>query len=235
MKIETKIEADFKTLSEPYLERGLPNDLVAGYPNGWMSATDLRVLYNCAYRTQGPILEVGPWLGRSTTAITAALRDREKTGIDRTFFDTVDYGITSAEEWYSRFNETLSVGKDKGRVMDAVYHPGGTLAVLIKNLKENGLLPYMTNIVWGNFLECPLQRKYSMIFCDATHDDQEVHDNVPALAKVAAKNCVYVFDDVVSQQRVDLIFKYIKPKRHFMTRSVFENPKKRCKLLVVET
>ena len=58
---------------------------------------------------------------------------------------------------------------------------------------------------------------------------------LPAPAKVAAKNCVYVFDDVVSQQRVDLIFEYIKPKKHFMTRSVFSNPKKRCKLLVVET
>jgi hypothetical protein len=34
---------------------------------------------------------------------------------------------------------------------------------------------------------------------------------------------------------VDLIFEYIKPKKHFMTRSVFSNPKKRCKLLVVET
>jgi hypothetical protein len=212
-----------------------PNDLPAGYPNGWMSATDLRVLYNTAYRSQGPILEVGPWLGRSTTAITSALRDRKKNGLDHPFFDTVDYGITSAEEWEFRFNERLKPEKDKGRVMDAVYHPGGTVAVLINNLKANSLLPFVTNIIRGNFLECPIQRKYKMIFCDATHDDQEVHDNVPALAKVAAKNCVYVFDDVVSQQRVDLIFEYIKPKKHFMTRSVFSNPKKRCKLLVVET
>jgi len=134
-----------------------------------------------------------------------------------------------------RFGEVLKADKDKGRVMDAVYHPGGTVAVLIKNLKDNGLLPYVTNVIRGNFLDCPIQRKYKMIFCDATHDDQEVHDNVPALAKVAAKGCTYVFDDVVSQQRVDLIMEYIKPKRHFMTRSVFPNPKKRCKLLVVET
>ena len=193
-----KIEVDPATLAEPYLERGLPA-LTTGFPNGWMSATDLKVLYNCAYRTKGPILEVGPWLGRSTSSITAAMRDREETGVAPDVFNH-----TNAD-------------------------------VVAKNLKDNGLLPYVTNVIRGNFLDCPIQRKYKMIFCDATHDDQEVHDNVPALAKVAAKGCTYVFDDVVSQQRVDLIMEYIKPKRHFMTRSVFPNPKKRCKLLVVET
>ena len=219
---------------DSYYEHGLPN-LTTNWPNGWMSANDLRLLFNVARKTNGPVLEVGPWLGRSTTAMLLGLREREAAGEKPVYFDTIDYGITSVAEWRERFNEQLKPDKDQGRVMDAVYHPGGTSAVLIRNLKENRLLPYVTNIVRGDFNTCPLSRKYKMIFCDATHDDTEIADNLPRLVTLGGKGCTYVFDDVITQERADKICAHLDVKSHFMTRTVFPERSKRCKLLIVET
>jgi hypothetical protein len=217
-----------------YYKHALPNP-VAGWPNGWMSANDLKLLYNVAIRTTGPVLEVGPWLGRSTTAILLGLKAREDSGESHVFFDTIDYGITSVAEWRERFGELLKPDKDFGRVMDAVYHPGGTIAVLLRNIKDNRLLPYVTNVVRGDFNTCPLARKYKLIFCDATHDDKEIADNLPRLASLGDKGCTYVFDDVITQERADKICMHLDVKSHFMTRAVFPARSKRCKLLIVET
>lgn len=232
--MSTEIVEDTDSQAMQYFEQPLPN-LPQGYPNGWMSATDLRLLYSTALRTNGDVLEVGPWLGRSSSAIAAGLRDRQEAGGAPVRYDTIDYGITSVEEWQARFNERLDPGKDKGRAIEAVYHPGGTIAVLISNLKGNGLLPYVTNVIRGDFHDCPIQRKYQMIFCDATHDDGEIHRNVPRLAELGAEGCTYVFDDVITAERAKLVCSYLEPKQYFMTRRLFPKPGKRCKLLVVET
>lgn len=200
-----------------------------------MSAKDLTVLYNAGQDAKGDVLEVGPWLGRSTTAITAGLCRREAEGHTPIKYDTIDFGITSADEWVERFDEPFRVAKDKGRVAEAVYHPGGTIAVLIQNLKSNGLLKYVTNVIRGDFLDSPISRKYALIFCDATHDDTEIHRHLPKLAELAAPGCVLIFDDVITEERADLICSYLNVSDRFMTRTVYPDRKARCKLLVVET
>ncbi|TCP60220.1 hypothetical protein EV663_1116 [Rhodovulum bhavnagarense] len=150
-------------------------------------------------------------------------------------FDTVDYGITSAEEWQRRFGQPLKFAKDKGRTVEAVYHPGGTIAVLIRNLKANALLEHVTNVIRGDFNNSPIARSYSMIFCDATHDEEEIRKNLPRLSELGGEGCVFVFDDIVTQEHADLVCSYLNASRHFMTRSMFPEPGKRCKLLLVET
>ena len=116
---------------ERYYSRPLP-DTPKGYPNGWMSPNDLALLYNAAYLSTGHVLEVGPWLGRSTTALAMGLRDRQADGAKPVSFDTIDFGITSAGEWKEKFGEELDLGKQNGRVADAVYHPGGTVALCVQ-------------------------------------------------------------------------------------------------------
>lgn len=229
----TITEKTTKTM-DAYFKHPLPK-LPEGYPNGWMSAKDLTVLFNAALKANGDLLEVGPWLGRSTSAIASGLRQRETDGHTPVKFDTIDFGITDANEWVARFNEPFKLDKDKGRVAEAVYHPGGTIAVLIQNLKQNGLLSYVTNIIRGDFLDCPIARPYNMIFCDATHDDEEIHRHLPRLAELAASGCVLVFDDVVTDERADLVCSYLDVSQRFMTRSIFPDRSARCKLLIVET
>jgi len=218
----------------PYFLHPLPR-LPQGFPNGWMSAKDLTVLHNVARRTTGPVLEIGPWLGRSSTAIASGLRARVlEDGADPVFYDMIDFGIASADEWVARFNERFRIDKDQGRVAEAVYHPGGTIAVLIKNLKDNGLLPYVTNVIRGDFITCPIARSYGMIFCDATHDDAEIHRHLPRIAELAAPGATLVFDDVITDERAELVVSYLDAESHVMTRTLYPNRSDRCKLLVVE-
>lgn len=232
--MKRKTGTEIESQAAGYFEQPLPT-LPLGFPNGWMSSPDLGLLYNAALRTKGDVLEVGPWLGRSTSAIAAGLRDRAAAGGAPVRFDTIDYGITSADEWQLRFDETLNAGKDKGRALEAVNHPGGTIAVLINNLKGNDLLPYVTNVIRGDFHDCPIKRKYGMIFCDATHDEHEINKNMPRLAKMGDKGCIFVFDDVVREDQADMICSYLKPKFRLITRQLFPDSKKKLKLLLVET
>ena len=221
-------------LVESYYQRQLPTP-PQGFPNGWMSPNDLSLLYNVAFQATGHVLEVGPWLGRSTTALAMGLRDREKMGEESVSFDTIDFGITSAEEWKEKFGEKLNLGKQNGRVADAVYHPGGTLAVLIQNIKNNRLLPFVSNFIRGDFIDCPISRRYNAIFCDTTHDDAEIERTLPALAKLAGPGCTFVFDDVITDQRAEKICGYLDTKTYFMTSHVFPDRKKFCKVMLVTT
>ena len=224
--------AETPPLNESFFPHPLP-ELPRGFPNGWMSPKDLMTLYNVARRTPGPVLEVGPWLGRSSSAIALGLRDRVALdGAAPVTYDLIDFGITSAEEWRARFNQPLHFDKDKGRVLSAVYHPGGTIAVLIKNLNENDLLPHVTNVIRGDFLECPIARRYGMIFCDATHDEAEIRRHLPKIAELAAPGGLLVFDDIVTEDHADMVCGYLDVAGRVMTRALYGT--KRCKVMVVQ-
>ena len=231
MSLDSSLQSDPEIA--PFYAHPLPK-LPLGYPNGWMSAKDLTVLHNAARRTQGDVLEIGPWLGRSSSAIATGLHARAQTGQAAVKYDMIDFGITSAEEWVARFNEKFRLDKDQGRVAAAVYHPGGTIAVLIQNLKGNGLLDSVSNVIRGDFLECPIARRYGMIFCDATHDDAEIHRHLPKIAELAAPGATLIFDDIITEQRADLVCDYLDVTQRFMTRSVFPMRRDRCKLMVVQ-
>ncbi|CAA9279108.1 MAG: hypothetical protein AVDCRST_MAG27-3878 [uncultured Craurococcus sp.] len=177
------------------------------YPEGWTSHIELVLLYNLARVTRGPILEIGPWLGRSTSAICAGIRDQEAS--TRPAFDTVDFGITSAEEWKTLLGIDFGPQLSHRVVVDAIYHPGGSMAVLIANLRRNNLLEFTTTITRGNILDMPFSRNYRMIFCDTTHDEREVRLYLPRIAQLARPGAHLVFDDVVTEDFADLICSYL--------------------------
>ena len=165
----------------------------------------------------------------------AGLRDRSDAGAEPVLFDCIDFGITSSEEWQMRFHERLDPRKDKGRAIAAVYHPGGTIAVLIDNLKKNHLLEQMNAIVRGDLVTCPLARKYSLIFCDATHDENEMRRHMPGIAERATAGATLIFDDVVTEEQAEMICDYVEPKRRLLTRQVDAPNGRLGKLFVVET
>jgi predicted O-methyltransferase YrrM len=226
-----KADAGFE---KQYFERTLPAPR-RGYPQGWMSPLDLQVIYNASYMTKGPILEVGPFVGRSTAAICYGLRDRKREGMEPTPFDTLDLGITSAAEWTEKLKEPFDVKRAWGQLAAAVYHPGGTIAVLIRNIKDLNLLPFVTNFIRGDLVTCPLSRDYKMIFCDTTHDDGEIHRHLPHLVEMAGPGCTLVFDDVITDQRQELICSYLDVKNCFRTNVLYPNREDFCKVMVVET
>lgn len=120
------------------------------FPSGWMNMFDLKILYNVASVCSSPYLEIGPWIGRSTTAICAGIRD---STLKDKIFDILDFGICGIDEWKTRFGYVPDFDLPdhiKGRLKESITAPGGTLAVLIANLQLGGLLQYTTSITRGN-------------------------------------------------------------------------------------
>ncbi|MBW6398582.1 class I SAM-dependent methyltransferase [Roseomonas sp. HJA6] len=221
-------------LANPWNEKGLALDrldalpqLPYRYPDGWMSPLELRILYTLARRSAGPALEIGPWIGRSTSAIAAGLRDGGRSPAP--IFDVVDFGPASAEEWKQRFG--LPMPFDPPMIPASVFHPGGSLAVLIDNLRRNGLLGQVNGILRGDLLELPIGRRYAFIFCDAVHGKAEAARTMPRLAELVADEAVLVFDDVVSEAFADAICAHLNPVRRFL---LAPNNDGRGKLLVVQ-
>ncbi|NJC07837.1 Stf0 family sulfotransferase [Polymorphobacter fuscus] len=184
------------------------------YPDGWMRPIELRILYTLARRSAGPVLEVGSWIGRSSSAIAAGLRD----GVcdPKPVYDIIDFGPCSAAEWQQRFGQKLNIEMGGGHVAAAVLHPGGSMAVLIDNMRRNDLLGHVTSIIRGDVLETPLGRRYGMIFCDAVHGEVEAKRTMPAIAALAAERALFVFDDVTTEAFADTICSYLKPVRRFL-------------------
>lgn len=187
------------------------------YPEGWMSAIELRLLYSLARRHAGPVLEIGSWIGRSSSAIAAGLRDGGRNPAP--IYDIVDFGPASAAEWEQRFGQKLNLEMGNGHVAAAVFHPGGPIAVLIDNLRRNGLLGHVTSIIRGDLLELALARRYRLIFCDAVHGPAEAARTMPKLAELVAEDAILVFDDVVTEDFADTICGYLSPVRRFLLAS----------------
>lgn len=222
-------------LTDPWDQDGLALDrldplptLPYRYPDGWMRPIELRILYTLARRSAGPVLEVGSWIGRSSSAIAAGLRDGGRQPVPT--YDIVDFGPCSAAEWEQRFGQKLTLEMGNGHVAPAVLHPGGSIAVLIDNLRRNGLLGQVSSIVRGDILETPLARRYGMIFCDAVHGAAEARRTMPAIAALAADRALLVFDDVTTEAFADIICSYLKPVRRFL----LSGKDSYGKLLVVE-
>ncbi|GGJ02153.1 Stf0 family sulfotransferase [Neoroseomonas lacus] len=198
------------------------------YPDGWMRPIELRILYTLARRTAGPVLEVGSWIGRSSSAIAAGLRDGGRHPAP--VFDIVDFGPCSATEWQERFGQKLNLDNAGGSVAAAVFHPGGSIAVLIENLRRNALLGQVNGILRGDLLTAPLGRRYGMIFCDAVHGAAEAARTMPRIAELAADQALLIFDDVSTEAFADDICAYLKPVRRFLLAAASGQGK----LLVVE-
>lgn len=180
-----------------------------------MSTADLTALYNLARWRAGPSLEIGPWLGRSTSAICLGRRDAGVTPLPP--YDIVDFGITSATEWKTMLGQEFDPAIGQGSAIYAIHHPGGTNAILVNNLLRNGLLSFTTTITRGNFLDLPFTRRYEFVFCDTTHDEWEAVLYLREIAKRAAPNAPVIFDDVVSDDFAEFFCKYFDVGSRLMT------------------
>lgn len=204
----------------------LPTDVVL--PAGWMSEFDLRILYNLAQVCPAPFLEIGPWIGRSTTAICAGLRDAPERG---KIFDVLDFGICGVEEWKERFGYLPDFSlpdHKKGRVEESISAQGGTLGVLIENLRINGLLQFTTSIARGDLVTCPHGRKYRFVFIDAVHNQQEAERHLPKLRQNLAPGAVVIIDDVADEDFAKAVCAMLGTTKRILTNS-FEG---RNKLMV---
>lgn len=208
-QITNRTHSDFWTKDGLLPDRMAPlPKLLQGWPEGWMSPLELQILYNLALAPVETVLEVGPWIGRSTTALCAGLRDGPRDQPAK--FDVVDLGQTSAADWLRDFGVPLDFTLRHGRVAEAIYHPGGTIAVLINNLKRNDLLSITTTVTRGNFLDLNYSRMYDLIMCDAIHDEREASLYMPKISSLIKVGGTLVIDDVVTDEFADFICSFLE-------------------------
>jgi hypothetical protein len=174
-------------------------------PEGWTAPIELQILYAIALRAEGPILEVGPWLGRSTAAIAAGIRDSGSAKI----FDTIDFGLTSIPEWREKLNDDFSRSIDSDTIVRSIHAPGGTVALLLENLRKLDLLGYVTSVIKGDFTEVPIRDRYGVIFCDTLHDENEVRKYCPKFNELLMPGGWLICDDVMTPKLGEIVKEYI--------------------------
>ena len=136
----------------------LPFDRV-DLPEGWFSKYQVNILFQLVNLTTGPILEIGPWVGRSTVVMCEALK-RQKC---KRRFISVDYGICSEEEWETRFGEPVTNKTDPSRYLRHINQPEGNLTSLRRHLSDRGLTD-LVEIRKGDFLEESFDSDFALIF-----------------------------------------------------------------------
>ena len=172
-------------------------------PDGWLNGLDAALLYNATIKTGGAgVLEIGSWIGRSSCVIATAIKKCEEL---QRHFEIVDFGIAGAKEWVRRFGSSPFTCGDAEKFCAAIYAQGGTVAVLKQNLVDRDLSQYVDLIILGDFAIYKTTRKFSFVFCDCTHDLQEIEKNVPLISEILEKDSILICDDIATPEMLELV------------------------------
>jgi hypothetical protein len=167
---------------------------------GWFKENECYKLYQLAKDTDGPILEIGHFLGRSTSFICQGIRDstQEKK------FKSYDLGFTDYNEVQKFYFEMYGSNVKIPKLYDIAFSKNTTTSEIAKiNLQELKLDSYV-ELISGNFINID-QDKYKFIFCDAMHDQIEIKNNLPHIISHSNENdCIWAFHDT-QPEYVDFI------------------------------
>lgn len=159
---------------------------------GWFSPAEARLLFLLAYSSPGRILEIGHFLGRSTSAICEGIR---LAGTEREFV-SYDMGFRSSDEfvaYYSTLYRTTTFPVPPV-YEDLVYSKGLTTSEIARrHLDRFGLAQYVT-LIAGDFLGS--SSKYDLIFADVMHDTTEIARNLEPVIERSADRCTWAFHDM---------------------------------------
>jgi hypothetical protein len=180
---------DFKQLTSIVRTLWVPKDLTP--VSGWLTSEEQRTLYALGFILSGPFLEIGAWVGKSTSIIAKAILDSgqykkfvtselnptlanfKPVGSGMGFFlsaeSDVCLGVASMKSWTEEMEPILS-------------QPGGVLGSLTNNLRNLDLLD-LVDIRIGEFSNVP-RLNYRFIFSDIMHTPDEIRMGLPALRDI---------------------------------------------------
>lgn len=187
-------------------------------PEGWCLNQEILVLFTTAYRMpdDASILELGSWVGRSTCTIALGLRESRR----RVRFDVVDFGVTGAGEWKTRFDQDIDDHPDAERIKPIIEARGGTGAVLKQNLVDRGLAGFISLLIFGDISDYAPSRRYDFIYCDASHDEDETRRSIELIKPMLKGEFVLICDDVRSQAQADTIIEVTAAEHYFPVSSL---------------
>ncbi|SFM09178.1 Glycosyl transferase family 2 [Methylorubrum salsuginis] len=164
---------------------------------GWLSEREMRLLYGCARVLEGPFLEMGAWVGRSTSVLARGIRDAG----DRKQFVSAEIGpelqnyrhLGDEVHYCPPQGDGRSIGQVAAAVFESEIEPvlrkeGGVIGVLTRNLEALELLPFVTLHV-GDFATAP-DLGYGFIFNDCAHTAGEVEQSAPGLKALIGDRAV---------------------------------------------
>lgn len=181
-------------------------------PEGHVSKRQMLRLYWLARQSPGPFLEVGPWVGRSTSAIAWAMRRRRP----RPAFVTIEKGFSSLEDWEKFWGISIYAKPPRlaARYTRHILRPGGSIASLRENLADRGLAEAVQVFV-GDLLEFRSCERFRFIYCDTAHDLAEISRNVPSLAPlIDREDCIFVCDDIKTPAMEGALLAALRPDTH---------------------
>jgi len=173
---------------------------------GWFTSAECESLYKTTMLINGPILEIGHFLGRSTACICEALYDSKKNRR----FNSYDLGFTSAEEFKKFYDQVHKRDVKVPHLFEQVYAENMTsTAMAMKNLQSLGLEGFV-NLISGDFIELD-REKYDFIFCDAMHDVHEIKLNLPHIISHSNNHCIWAFHDM-RDENIDAVLRLSNSK-----------------------
>jgi hypothetical protein len=190
-KIPTSRTDDLRRTHNPQSSSSLPKRLIGeslrkmGY--------SLRRIDPKTTSSASRILEIGHFLGRSTSALCEGIRDGGST----VEFNSYDLGFKNADEFIAHFklvHDTASSSVPK-EYEELVYSKNKTTSELAKFNLERFHLDHFVNLVSGDFTLLDKTR-YGLIFCDAVHDHKEIMMNLPHVIAASEDDCVWAFHDM---------------------------------------
>jgi hypothetical protein len=170
---------------------------------GWFGVEEAETLYLLAATTTAErMLEVGHFLGRSTSAICEGIRDAGRT----VEFKSYDLGFTSPEEFvahYRQIHDTVS-SQVPAEYNELVFSQKKTTTEIARaHLTRFGLETFV-NLISGDFTALD-QSRYGFIFCDAMHDSGEIGLNLPPVMAASADDCVWAFHDMTESNVAEVL------------------------------
>lgn len=188
--------AQILTTSFPYALPGV---------QGWLTTSEKKALYILGRELDGPILEIGPWVGLSTACLAHGIRD---SGMQKAFitaelnptlqdFQQVDGQVVFILPGDEQGRGTTDLETFRKLVEPVLSQPGRAVGQLRRNLENLGISPLVT-VVEGDFT-CAPNLGYNLVFCDAAHSPYEIEQVLPPLLPFLAPGAVLAFHDITPE------------------------------------
>lgn len=157
---------------------------------GWFKPDECYRLYHLSKDTEGAILEIGHFLGRSTSFICQGIRDSKKENI----FKSYDLGFTDYNEVQKFYFEMYGSNVKIPELYELAFSKNMTTSEVAKLNLQHLNLDSFVELISGNFIELD-HNKYKFIFCDAMHDQIEISKNLPYIISHSEEDCIWAFHD----------------------------------------
>ncbi|PWW01549.1 methyltransferase family protein [Hoeflea marina] len=179
---------------------------------GWLTPVQQQALHALAALTRGPVLEIGPWIGRSTCCLARGLLLRS----ERMPGDRVVSIELNPDDSYFRRNadgdvefwcpgDTEMRGIAKADLFDThaapvISSPGGIVARLKETLARHHL-QHLVEIIVGDFKDVLPVARYGLIFSDVCHTPYEIERMVAGLRPVLTPGTLLCCHDTTPENR----------------------------------